>query len=112
MGRKVLTHGYIDNIESYWATERVFVVPLRSGGGMRVKILDGWAREIPIVSNTIGAEGIIYQPGKDILISDTSKDFALDVQKILTDNDLPQSLSHSGRKTLENCYDWRKIYPT
>jgi glycosyltransferase involved in cell wall biosynthesis len=110
-GRQMLAPGYVENTDSYWANARVFVVPLRAGGGMRVKILDAWARGIPVVSTTIGAEGITYQPGKDILIADTAEDFALAVQKILTDDDLAQSLSHSGRRTLEDCYDWRKIYP-
>jgi len=111
IGQQVLALGYVENTDSYWAKARVFVVPLRAGGGMRVKILDAWARGIPIVSTTIGAEGIMYQPGKDILIADTAKDFALAVQKILTDDNLAQSLSHTGRRTLEDCYDWRKIYP-
>lgn len=111
MGRQVLATGFVENPDSYWANARVFVVPLRAGGGMRVKILDAWARGIPIVSTTIGAEGITYQPGKDILIADTAKDFALAVQKILADDNLAQSLNHNGRRTLETCYEWRKIYP-
>ena len=110
MGRQVIAPGFVENTDSYWANARVFVVPLRAGGGMRVKILDAWARGIPIVSTTIGAEGIIYQSGKDILVADTAEDFALAVQKILTDNDLAQTLSHNGRRNLEDCYDWRKIY--
>ena len=110
MGRQVLAPGFVENTDSYWANARVFVVPLRAGGGMRVKILDAWARGIPIVSTTIGAEGITYQPGKDILVADTAEDFALAVQKILTDDDLAQTLSHNGRRNLEDCYDWRKIY--
>jgi glycosyltransferase involved in cell wall biosynthesis len=110
MGRQVLAMGFVENPDSYWANARVFVVPLRAGGGMRVKILDAWARGIPIVSTSIGAEGIRYQPGKDILIANTAEDFALAVQKILVDDSLAQSLSHSGRRTLETYYEWRKIY--
>jgi glycosyltransferase involved in cell wall biosynthesis len=111
IGQQVIAPGYMENTESYWANARVFVVPLRAGGGMRVKILDAWASGIPIVSTTIGAEVITCQPGKNILIADTAEDFALAVQKILADGKLAQSLSHSGRRTLEDCYDWRKIYP-
>ena len=111
MGKQVRAPGYVDNVDSYWAIARVFVVPLRAGGGMRVKILDSWARGIPIVSTTIGAEGITYQSGKDILIADTAEDFALAVQKILMDDNLARSLSQSGRQTLEDYYNWRKVYP-
>ena len=111
IGQQVIAPGYVENTDSYWATARVFVVPLRAGGGMRVKILDSWARGVPIVSTTIGAEGISYQSGKDLLIADTAEDFAIAVQKILTDDNLTQKLSYNGRRTLEDCYDWRKIYP-
>jgi glycosyltransferase involved in cell wall biosynthesis len=111
LGQQVTTPGYVENTESYWANAKVFVVPLRAGGGMRVKILDAWAQGIPIVSTTIGAEGIMYMPGKDILIADSAEDFARAVLKIMVDDSLAQSLSFSGRRTLEDCYDWRKIYP-
>lgn len=110
IGQQVITPGYVESTERYWAFARVFVVPLRAGGGMRVKILDSWSRGVPIVSTTIGAEGISCQSGKDILIADTAEDFAVAVQKILTDDNLAQRLSHNGRRTLEDCYDWRKIY--
>jgi glycosyltransferase involved in cell wall biosynthesis len=103
--------GYVGDPDGYWSHARVFVVPLRAAGGMRVKILESWAKGIPIVSTTVGAEGIKYQPGKDILIADTAMDFANAVSKILRDDDLAQSLSHNGRRTLEKFYDWQKIYP-
>jgi glycosyltransferase involved in cell wall biosynthesis len=109
--KQVIAPGYVENIESYWKNARVFVVPIRAGGGMRVKILDAWARGIPVVSTTIGAEGISYQPGKDIVIADTAEDFALAVKNILTEDNLAQSLSQTGRRALEHHYDWRKIYP-
>jgi glycosyltransferase involved in cell wall biosynthesis len=87
------------------------VVPLRAGGGMRVKILDAWARGIPIVSTTIGAEGITYNSGTDILIADTPEEFSRAVSQVLIDNDLAKRLSQYGRETLENHYDWKKVYP-
>lgn len=111
MGNQVFASGYVKNLDDYWASATVFVVPLRAGGGMRVKILDAWARGIPVVSTTIGAEGITYQPGKDILISDNAEGFAQAVTNILSDEDLSRELSYHGRQTLETFYDWRKIYP-
>jgi glycosyltransferase involved in cell wall biosynthesis len=111
MGQQVFTPGYVENIDRYWANARVFVVPLRAGGGMRVKILDAWARGIPIVSTTIGAEGITYNSGTDILIADTPEEFSRAVSQVLIDNDLAKRLSQYGRETLENHYDWKKVYP-
>ena len=111
IGQQLIAPGYVENTERYWANARVFVVPLRAGGGMRVKILDAWSQGIPIVSTTIGAEGIICTSGKDIIIADSAEDFARAVLNIMVDDNLAQSLSHCGRQTLEDCYDWQKIYP-
>ena len=110
MGKQMIAPGYVNNIDRYWAIARVFVVPLRAGGGMRVQILDVWSRGIQIVSTTMGAEVITYQPGRDRLIVVTAEYFALVVQKIFTDDNLARLLSHSDRRTLEDCYNWRKIY--
>jgi polysaccharide biosynthesis protein PslH len=103
--------GYVQNVDDIWAQSRVFIVPLRAGGGMRVKILDAWEKGMPIVSTTIGAEGIQYTDGTDILIADTPEDFAQAVQRILSDRELGMRLGLAGRATLENCYDWEKVYP-
>lgn len=110
LGPGVVTPGYVGNMDQYWANARVFVVPLRAGGGMRVKILDAWGKGIPIVSTTIGAEGISYNSGKDILIADSPDEFAMAVLRILTDHDLAQQLSKEGRATLTHYYDWKNIY--
>ena len=107
---EIITPGFVEKTEPYWEMSRVFVVPLQAGGGMRVKILDAWARGIPVVSTTIGAEGISYTPEKDILIADNPREFAFKVQKVLQDDELAQQLSINGRKLLQHSYDWRKIY--
>jgi polysaccharide biosynthesis protein PslH len=103
--------GYVADPEPYWARSQVFVVPLRAGGGMRVKILDAWAQGLPIVSTTIGAEGLAFGAGEDILIADTPKAFAEAVLSILKNADLARRLAAGGRETLERRYDWRRTYP-
>jgi glycosyltransferase involved in cell wall biosynthesis len=103
--------GYVDNVEPYWARSQVFVVPLRAGGGMRVKILDAWAQGVPVVSTTIGAEGLTYQHGQNILIADTPQEFAQAINAILQDSILAQRLAAAGRANVEAHYDWRRIYP-
>jgi len=103
--------GYVTDPEPYWAVSQVFVVPLRSGGGMRVKILEAWAQGLPIVSTTIGAEGLTYRAGEDILIADTPEAFADAVVSILNDADLARRLAAAGRATVERCYDWQRTYP-
>jgi hypothetical protein len=103
--------GYVDDPGPYWARSQVFVVPLRAGGGMRVKILDAWAQGLPVVSTTIGAEGLIYQEGENILIADTPEAFAAAVVSVLNDAGLAQRLASAGRANVEQHYDWRRAYP-
>jgi glycosyltransferase involved in cell wall biosynthesis len=78
---------------------------------MRVKILDAWSWGLPIVSTTIGAEGIEISPNEDILIADSAADFAQAVIRVLSKPTLAQRLSKNGRQAVELKYDWRRIYP-
>jgi glycosyltransferase involved in cell wall biosynthesis len=82
-------------------------VPLRAGGGMRVKILNALAQGIPIVSTTLGCEGIELTPGRDILVGDTPEAFAAEVLRALDDHALGQQLSAAGRRLVEEKYDYR-----
>jgi glycosyltransferase involved in cell wall biosynthesis len=86
------------------------VVPLRAGGGMRVKILDAFARGIPVVSTSIGCEGIAATPGEEILIADDPADFAGAVVEVMRDKQLARRLSERGRQLVEARYDWRVVY--
>jgi polysaccharide biosynthesis protein PslH len=102
--------GYVADADPYWAAARVFIVPLRAGGGMRVKIVDAWARGLPIVSTTIGAEGINYTDGENILIADTPQALAAAVTRILQDSALAARLRANGLQTVRTLYDWRTAY--
>lgn len=106
----VVAPGYVDDPQVFWKHSRVFVVPLRAGGGMRVKILDAWARGMPVVSTTIGAEGITYQDGENILIADTPQAFAEAIMRLLMDEDLASQIGRNGRAAMEKNYNWRTKY--
>jgi glycosyltransferase involved in cell wall biosynthesis len=106
----VVAPGYVEDVNSYFQSSRVFVVPIRAGGGMRVKILDTWARGLPIVSTTIGAEGIDCESGKNLLIADDPEGFASAILRILNDKDYAQRLRLAGRAAVEEHYDWQQIY--
>ena len=103
--------GYVEDAEPYWARSQVFVVPLHAGGGMRVKILDAWAQGLPVVSTTIGAEGLQYRPGENILIADKPDAFARAVLSVLQDVRLAGRLAAGGRANVEQYYDWQRVYP-
>jgi len=109
-GNGIEVTGYVEDLMPLLAETRAFIVPLHAGGGMRVKIIDAWQWQLPIVSTTIGAEGIGVEAGVDILIADTAADFAEAVIRILLSPKLEQSLAQNGRQTVLKKYDWRIVY--
>ncbi len=68
--------GYVAELGPYLAETAVFIVPLHAAGGMRVKIVDAWSWGLPVVSTSIGAEGIAVRDGENALIADSAPDFA------------------------------------
>jgi glycosyltransferase involved in cell wall biosynthesis len=111
-GEGIEVTGYVVDPLPYLAETTAFIVPLHAGGGMRVKILDAWSWGLPIISTTIGAEGIEISPNEDILVADTAADFAQAVIRVLRDSTLAQRLGENGRQTVETKYNWQRIYPT
>jgi len=104
------TPGFVFDVEPHWQMARVFVVPLRAGGGMRVKILDAWAHGVPVVSTTIGAEGLDYFDGDNILVADTADDLANAMVQGLTKSGYGEQLARNGAAWVAQHYDWKKIY--
>jgi sugar transferase (PEP-CTERM/EpsH1 system associated) len=106
----VAVTGYVDDLTPYLEQAAVFIVPLRAAGGMRVKILDAFAWGIPVVSTSIGCEGIAVTPGRNILIADHPEDFAREVIRVIHDRNLAAQLMVEGRRLVETQYDWRIVY--
>jgi polysaccharide biosynthesis protein PslH len=102
--------GYVADPGPLLAESAAFLVPVRAGGGMRVKIPDGWLWGVPIVSTTIGAEGIECHPGEDILIADSPEAFADAVVRLMREPALGERLAAAGRRWAEKRYDWRAAY--
>ena len=75
---------------------------------MRVKILNSLSQGIPMVSTTVGCEGIAVKDGDDILIADQSQAFADATARLLTDAALNQKITQDGRRTAEQKYDYRQ----
>jgi glycosyltransferase involved in cell wall biosynthesis len=107
---RVSAPGFVGDVEPYWRQGRVFAVPLRAGGGMRVKILDAWAHGMPVVSTTVGAEGLEYIDGENILIADAAQDFAEAVRRAIQEPGLGERLGQNGRRWVEEQYNWRGVY--
>jgi glycosyltransferase involved in cell wall biosynthesis len=101
--------GYVDDVRPYLAQAACFIVPLRVGGGTRLKILAAWAAGMPVVSTSIGCEGLDARDGWNILVRDDPSSFALAVAQVLADAELRQTLSKNARKTAEDTYSWEAI---
>lgn len=104
--RDVVLTGTVDDVRPYMEDADVYVVPLRIGGGSRLKILEALSMQMPIVSTTIGAEGLEVTPHKDILLADTPEDFAAAVASVFDDNNKADNLGEQGRLLVEARYQW------
>jgi glycosyltransferase involved in cell wall biosynthesis len=101
--------GYVKDVRDYMAEARVLVVPLLSGGGTRLKVLEGLSFGVPTVSTAIGAEGLGLTPGEHLLIADDPRSFADGVISVLGDPALRDRLQAVGRRFVEEHYDWRAV---
>jgi polysaccharide biosynthesis protein PslH len=98
--------GYVENIRPHVAPAACFVVPLRVGGGTRLKILDAWAMGKAVVSTPEGCEGLEVEDGENILIRSDPESFATAVEGVLRDESLRIGLGKGARATVERLYDW------
>jgi glycosyltransferase involved in cell wall biosynthesis len=102
--------GYVENLAPYLEETAAFVVPLLTGAGMRVKILDAWCWALQVVSTSIGAEGLEAVHGENLIIADEPDAFAESLIRILGDSRESSRIGDNGRATVEAVYDWRKVY--
>ncbi len=99
--------GFVDDLTPYMERAALMVVPVRAGSGMRVRLLEAFARSMPTVTTTIGLEGITATHDNEILIADSPQAFAAETIRLLQDKDLQARLSENGRFLAENKYDWQ-----
>lgn len=97
--------GYVEDVTPFFARARAVVVPLRSGGGMRAKILETLARGVPIVSTTLGFEGIDAVPGVHLLAADAPAEFVHQIGRVFHDDALALGLAREGRRLALERYD-------
>lgn len=101
--------GFVEDVRPVMQAAGMVVVPLRMGGGTRLKILDGMAMGKAVVSTRIGAEGLDVRPGEEILIADAPADFAGAALRLMEDAGLRQRLGLNGRRLVERDYDWDRL---
>lgn len=101
--------GYVSDPTPYLERAGVVVVPLLAGSGMRVKILTALAQGLPVVTTTLGCEGIDVEPERDLIVADTADAFAAATLRLLDDPALAGELGRSGRRMIEQHYDYRRV---
>jgi glycosyltransferase involved in cell wall biosynthesis len=106
-GPGVTIVGPVDDLRPHLAAADAVVVPLRLGSGTRLKILEAWAMGRPVVSTTLGAEGLDAVPGQHLLIADNPSAFAAAVLRVLGEPELANNLGRAGRALVSERYSWR-----
>jgi polysaccharide biosynthesis protein PslH len=107
--KDIYVTGHIDNVKEQFIKCTISVVPIRLGGGTRIKILEAMAVGTPVVSTSIGCEGIEVTSGKNILIADDVSHFAQSCIRLLNDEKMRNELGYNGKKLVEDRYGWNSI---
>ncbi|MBZ5620159.1 MAG: glycosyltransferase [Acidobacteriia bacterium] len=103
---RIEVQGQVDDAVRELARARLAVVPLLAGSGTRLKVLEAWAAGLPVVSTTMGAEGLPARDGEHILLADSASAFAAAVSRLLACTDLRTKLGMAGRLLLEKEFTW------
>lgn len=107
--KNVIVTGMVDTIKEYIWNSVVSVAPIRVGAGIQNKILESMALGTPVVTTSVGLEGIEAVKDDEILIADTPNEFASAVIKLVKDKNLRAQISKNGRRLVEKKYTWAKV---
>lgn len=107
--QNVFIHPNLPSAPDFMRDFDIMIVPLLSGGGMRLKIVEGMAMGKTIISTSVGAEGIRYENGKDILIADSAEEFIKQIELTLNNRQLKENIGLNAQKTAHNLYSWESI---
>lgn len=107
----VIITGVVEDIKPYIASAVVYVVPMRMGSGTRFKVLEAMAMRRPIVSTTLGAEGLDAHNGRHLLVADNPSEFAGAIAALLTDESKRNSMGQAAYAFVADNYDWKTIIP-
>jgi glycosyltransferase involved in cell wall biosynthesis len=109
---KVEVTGTVPDVRPYYSEAVAVIVPLLTGGGTRLKILEALAARVPVVSSTLGMEGLDVTHGRQILIADDPGEWIAALSSLAPQGDLWHNLAASGRQLAESHYDWNVLGQT
>lgn len=102
----VTVTGFVDDIREYFDKSLIYVAPIKSGAGIKNKILEAWAMEKPVVATSMSCDGIDVAPGQDVLVADSAVEFVKSVIDLLRDENLRTKLATNARKKVVDKYSW------
>lgn len=108
----VVVTGGVPDVRPYMQTASVGIVPLLNGGGTRLKVLEMLAMGKPVVSTSVGCEGLAVTSEQHLVVANEPQAFADAVKRLFSDPGLRSRLAAQGRSLAESRYDWRLIAPT
>lgn len=108
---KIFIQGEVDDASEFVNSKAIMVVPLLSSGGMRVKIVEGMAMEKCIISTSLGAEGINFTNGTNILIANNRQEFYDAIERCITDEEFCRNIGLNARRLIEEQHDVHVIAP-
>ncbi|NOZ86801.1 MAG: glycosyltransferase [Deltaproteobacteria bacterium] len=104
--------GFIDDVRPFVQRAAVFVAPIRSGSGTKIKVLNAMAQAKPVVATTVAAEGIEVTDGLNILLADDPLDFAGRITFLLNNKEVSERIGNNARSLIESRYSWKVISET
>ncbi|MFN8522100.1 MAG: glycosyltransferase family 4 protein [Chloroflexota bacterium] len=108
----VAVTGAVKSVQPYFDRATIYVLPMRSGGGVRFKALEAMAASLPVVSTAMGMDGVDAQAGRHYLAGDSVDTFARNVSALLDDPIRRRELAAAGRELVAAKYDWRAVAST
>jgi glycosyltransferase involved in cell wall biosynthesis len=108
----VIVTGRVEDVRPYMERAAAYIVPIRIGGGTRLKIYEAMAMEKPIVSTTIGAEGLPVHDGEELILADEPEGFAAAVVRVLRDEEFARSLGERAARIVREKFGWDKVSAT
>ena len=105
----VVLHGGAGDVRPYLAGARAILIPLRAGGGTRIKILEAMAAGCPVVSSRIGAEGLAVADERHLLLAESPAEFAHAVARLLNEPSLAVHLTQAARRLVVADYGWAQL---
>jgi glycosyltransferase involved in cell wall biosynthesis len=100
--------GPVEDIREYFDNAMIYVCSLRSGSGIKNKILEAWAMRTPVVATSLSCEGIDVTPGEDIIIADSPAEIASAVIRLIGDENERRRLTDNARRKVEADYSWER----